>query len=163
VSSESKAIDERELDFVITALLTGLALGEEAQRRLHARGHPILRFSHGYVFQHLMGEPITIGELAHRLGVTQQAASKVTGELEAAGYLERRTDQSDRRARRIALTDAGRDAIAQARAGRAELAAELADRLGADRLEEARAILLEALDAIGGLEAIRGRRVPPVR
>jgi hypothetical protein len=41
------------------------------------------------------------------------------------------------------------------------VAAELAERLGAERVEAARGALLEALEAFGGAAAVRGRRVRP--
>jgi hypothetical protein len=39
----------------------------------------------------------------------------------------------------------------------------LAERLGERRVESLRRGLLDALEAAGGMEAVRARRVPPVR
>jgi DNA-binding MarR family transcriptional regulator len=47
-------------------------------------------------------------DLAARMKVTKQALNYLLGDLERLGYLERHPDPSDRRARRIALTDRGR-------------------------------------------------------
>jgi DNA-binding MarR family transcriptional regulator len=151
------------LDFAVVAQLAGLTLTDRTLERLHARGHTLLRVSHGYLFQHLIDGPVTVGELAQRLGVTQQAVSKTAAELSAAGYVQRMPDATDGRVRRVALTDRGRDAVRDTREVRAELVGELAEKLGADRVESARRILLAALDIAGGTTAVRHRRVRPAR
>jgi DNA-binding MarR family transcriptional regulator len=155
------SVSDDQLDFAVVAQLAGLALTDRALDLLHARGHTALRVSHGYVFQHLVEGPVTVGELAARLGVSQQAVSKTTAELAAAGYVQRIPDATDGRVRRIGLTDRGHAAVRDAREVRAELVARLTDRLGADRVESARRTLLAALDLAGGTAAVRRRRVRP--
>jgi DNA-binding MarR family transcriptional regulator len=154
---------EQDIDVVAAALLCGLALNEDVLRRLHERGHPALRFSHGFLVQHLVEGPIPVGALAERMDVTQQAASKAAGELEALGYVERVADPDDARVRRVRLSARGEQAVQATRAVRAEVAAELAERLGGRRVETLRRSLLAALDAAGGMEAVRTRRVPAWR
>ncbi len=150
-----------DIDISLAALFAGWALADEVQRRIAADGLDDLRFADGVVFQHLVAGPRTIGSLAERLGVTQQAASKAVGDLERRGYVKREADPGDRRARQVALTERGDAAIAAGRRHRAAVGAELADRLGAERVEAARTALLEALEAYGGAAAVRGRRVRP--
>jgi DNA-binding MarR family transcriptional regulator len=152
-----------ELDTVTALYLTGLALTTEALGRLHAAGHPDLRISHGFVVQHLVEGPVRIGDLAVRMGVTQQAASKAVAELEALGYLERTSDPGDARVRRVGLSARGAAAVSTTRAVRADIERELAAALGAGRVEEARRTALDALEWAGGAEAVRGRRVRPPR
>ena len=115
----------------------------------------------GVVFQHLVPGPRTIGTLAERLGVSQQAASKAVADLERRGYVRRAADPDDGRARIVALTDRGEDAIAAGRRHRAAVERELAEQLGAERVEAARQTLVDALEALGGSAAVRGRRVRP--
>jgi DNA-binding MarR family transcriptional regulator len=152
-----------ELDAVTALYLAGLALTTEAARRLHAAGHPALRISHGFVVQHLVEGPVRIGDLAARMGVTQQAASKAVAELEELGYLERGVDPTDGRVRRVGLSARGIDAVATTRAVRADIERELAAAVGADRVEAARRTALDALAWAGGADAVRARRVPPPR
>jgi DNA-binding MarR family transcriptional regulator len=152
---------EPDIDFSLAALFAGWALADEVQRRIAADGLDDLRFADGVVFQHLVAGPRTIGSLAERLGVTQQAASKAVADLERRGYVRREADPDDGRARRVALTERGDAAIDAGRRHRAAVAEELAERLGADRVEAARTTLLEALGAFGGAAAVRGRRVRP--
>jgi DNA-binding MarR family transcriptional regulator len=155
--------DPAGADLPLAALFAGWALADEVQRRIAADGLGDLRFADGVVFQHLVAGPRTIGSLAERLGVTQQAASKAVTDLERRGYVRREADPDDGRARRVALTERGDAAIESGRRHRAALERELGARLGAERVEAARATLLDALEAFGGAAAVRGRRVrPPV-
>ena len=160
---DAAEVDPAGLDLVLAALFAGLALNEQVTDRLHADGFGDLRFSHGFVFQHLVPGPLPVGELARRMGVSQQAASKAAGELERLGYLERTPDPADARVRRLGLSAHGRAAVAAGRAARATVAAELDAALGARRAARLRADLTAALAAAGGLDAVRARRVPPVR
>jgi DNA-binding MarR family transcriptional regulator len=152
-----------ELDVVSALYLSGLALTTEALRRLHDAGHPDLRISHGFVVQHLVEGPVRIGDLAARMGVTQQAASKVVAELEGLGYLERGVDPGDGRVRRVGLSTRGTDAVARTRAVRADIERELAAVVGADRVAVVRRTALDALEWAGGADAVRARRVPTPR
>ena len=82
-------------------------------------GFEDVRFSHGFVFQHLLREPMTVGALARAMGVTQQRASKAAAELEELGYVRREVDPADARVRRLVLTARGHGAVAAARLARA--------------------------------------------
>ena len=101
-----------------------------------------------------------IGELAARLGVSQQAASKSVADLERRGYVRREADPADGRARHAALTARGEAAIAAGRRHRAAVAAELASAGRGARGGRART-LVDVLEALGGGAAVRGRRVRP--
>ena len=160
---DAEDIDPAQLDVVLAALFAGLALNEQVTGRLHAAGFADLRFSHGFVFQHLVPGPLPVGELARRMDVSQQAASKAAAELERLGYIERVPDPGDARVRRLALSERGRAAVAAGRVARAEVAAGLEATLGLRRASALRAALLDVLDAAGGMAAVRARRVPPVR
>jgi DNA-binding MarR family transcriptional regulator len=138
-------------------------MADEIQRRLAADGMADLRFADGFVFQHLVERPVTIGSLAERLEVTQQAASKAVADLERRGYVSRVRDPSDARVRLVALTERGRAAVEGAREHRAALVAELGDRLGPRRVDAANRLLGEVVAELGDDAAVRGRRVRPPR
>ncbi|MGI5283113.1 MarR family winged helix-turn-helix transcriptional regulator [Nonomuraea polychroma] len=153
-----------DLDTGTLALFMGFAAAEVVQQSLADQGFAGLRFAHGYVFQHLVGGGgPTVGELAPKLGVTQQAASKAVAELERLGYVERLADPGDARIRRVHLTRRGQEAVAAARRAREALEARLAGRGGKRRLQECRALLAELLDELGGAPAVRHREVRPPR
>jgi DNA-binding MarR family transcriptional regulator len=149
----------QQLDLSLASLFAGLALAEDVQRRMAADGFGDARFGHGFVFQHLVGGPVAIGDLARAMDVTQQRASKATAELEALGYVRREPDPGDARVRRIALTDRGRAAIESARRARASVVAELRATLGAERLAATEEFLRDVLRSTGAEGAVRARRV----
>jgi DNA-binding MarR family transcriptional regulator len=155
--------DPADADLSLASLFTGWALADELQRRLAADGFADTRFSDGVVFQHLIGGPLTIGALAERLAVTQQAVSKSVVDLEKRGYLSRETDPADARARLVVLTSRGEAVIAASRRQRAALDAELRQALGADRIESARILLVDTLHHLGVTPTLRERRVSPPR
>jgi DNA-binding MarR family transcriptional regulator len=148
-----------DIDLSLASLFAGWAMADEIQRRLAADGFDDARFADGFVFQHLVEGPVTIGALAERLGVSQQAASKAVADLERRGYVARAADPDDARARLVALTPRGDAVIAAARRHRGALAGELAERLGPRRVDAARRVLLDVVDALGAEPAVRGRRV----
>ena len=53
-------------------------------------------------------------DLAARAVLSRTRVSRIVGELEAAGYVERRPDPDDGRASLVALTPAGREALRRA-------------------------------------------------
>ena len=67
-----------------------------------------------YFTAHAPGGSQRIGELARSLRITVGATSKLVDRVEAAGLIRRELDADDRRASRVALTDAGRHALAAA-------------------------------------------------
>jgi DNA-binding MarR family transcriptional regulator len=151
----------RGADLPLASLFAGWALADEVQRRIAADGLADLRMADGVLFQHLVPGPRTIGSLAERLGVTQQAASKAVADLERRGYVRREADPGDARVRRAALTARGEAAIEAGRRHRAALEAELAERLGPRRIAAARNTLIDVVEALGGAESVRRRRVRP--
>jgi DNA-binding MarR family transcriptional regulator len=152
-------VEDVSLDLSLVSLFAGLALAEEVQRRLAAEGFEDLRFGHGFVFQHLVAGPVTIGDLARAMDVTQQRASKATAELEALEYVARAAHPGDARVRRVGLTARGEAAIAAARRARAAVVGEVRERLGAERVDAAEQLLNDVLRETGAEPAIRARRV----
>lgn len=157
----SPSLDPHAIDVATLAWLAGAAANEALLRAVRGAHHKRVRNAHGYVFQHLVGGPRTVGELAELLGVTQQAASKVVLELEQLGYVERQPDAADKRVRRIALTRRGASVVERGRAARAALEDELLERVGPKVLDDARRALVALLDLSGGLDAVARRRVKP--
>ncbi|MBN9215480.1 MAG: MarR family transcriptional regulator [Microbacterium sp.] len=57
--------------------------------------------------------PHTLGELADRERVSSPSMNRTVNCLEESGYLSRTPDETDRRKVNIALTDEGRDVVAE--------------------------------------------------
>lgn len=157
------SLEPGDLDTGTLALFVGFAAAALVQDAVAEDGFTGLRFSHGYVFQHLIEGSPTVGELAEKLDMTQQGASKAVAELERLGYVERAADPRDARIRRIRLTGRGRAAVAAARRARRSVEERLERRCGAERLAASRAVLVELLDELGGTAAARRREVRPPR
>ena len=152
-------VDLEALDLATLSWLAGGAGNEHLLGAIQAEGHPQLRISHGYVFQLLIEGSLTIGEIAEGLGVTQQGASKAVAELVALGYLDLSEGENDRRVRQVALSAQGRKAVADARAARRRLDKKLTAKLGDAGMQAAREALIVLLGEVGGMSAVRGRRV----
>jgi DNA-binding MarR family transcriptional regulator len=89
-------------------------------------------------------------DLAAAARVTKQSMGAVLDQLEAAGYVERADDPTDRRAKIVRLTKRGRDAGKLLRGAVRRVEADWSRRIGAERLATVRSALedlLASLDA----------------
>jgi DNA-binding MarR family transcriptional regulator len=147
------------LDLGHLSLFVGLAFAGEVQDRLAAQGYGDVRFAHGFLIQHLVGADRTIGELATRLEVTQQAASKSVAELVTLRYVERVPDPDDARINRVRLSARGLEMLDASRKIRASVEKRLLAKHGDRKLDAVRAQLAEVLETLGGADAVRARKV----
>jgi DNA-binding MarR family transcriptional regulator len=91
---------------------------------------------------------LRVGDLARALRITVGAASKLVDRVEAAGLLRRELDADDRRASRVALTDAGRRMLAGASATyEAEMATVLNATLTVDEQQQVYTCIRRLLNA----------------
>ena len=89
---------------------------EALRAHLNERGFTDLGASFGYVLRALAAEPLTATQLAARLHLTPQGAAKIADAMVRHGYVERRVDPADARARRLVLAARGQQALRAARA-----------------------------------------------
>lgn len=68
--------------------------------------------SHSAVFAQIRPEGSRLTNLARGANVTPQAMGELVDELEELGYVNRRPDPTDRRAKLIVLTDRGQQCVA---------------------------------------------------
>jgi DNA-binding MarR family transcriptional regulator len=132
-------------DFGILLARAYIGFVEALRSELAAEGYDDLHGSFGYVARALAEEPLTLRDLAVRLGITSQGALKIVDDMEAHGYLERRADPSDGRAKRLGLTKRGERALAAARAIHRRFERALADRFGKRKVAIGRAMLEEVV------------------
>ncbi len=129
------------------------AVTDEVHERLAEQGFGDIRPAHGYSFQLLSWRPegVTAVALGEHLGITKQAATQLADDLEKRGYIERRPDPSDRRARLIFLTRRGWDCIACGVAAWKEVEDRWATLIGGPaHLERLRADLAAYVASVSG-------------
>ena len=119
------------------------AVQQHMLERLHERGFDDLDAAHLHVFQYPGPQGSRPTKLAARLQISKQALNYLLGELERLGYLERRPDPDDLRSKRVALTRRGVSAVGVIREAVAEMEASWAQRLGPERFDQLRSLLLE--------------------
>lgn len=160
MSDPPTELELTRLDLAQLALFVGMAADHWVLERLTRAGFESLRSSHGFIVQHLIGAPRSASELAGLLSISQQAVSKSLSELRRSGYIEG-VPSEDARVRRVRLSKRGRALLATSRALRMRLQAKLTRTAGVRQMADAQALLLVALEQLGGSEAVKKRRVRP--
>jgi len=126
---------------------------EAARRRLldalHAAGFTDLNASHLSILLYPGPQGLRPSDLAADRQMSRQSVNYLLGQVEALGYLERRSDPHDQRSKRLALTPRGRRAAVVMRKSMADLEKEWADELGATRFTDLKALLTD----LGGIVA----------
>ncbi|MDX3661346.1 MarR family winged helix-turn-helix transcriptional regulator [Streptomyces sp. ID05-26A] len=122
-------------------LLSGFQ--KELFTRLTEAGHEHLRPRHGAVMAYITTDGTRASELSERSGQHKQVIGTLIDELESLGYVTRRPDPADRRAKLVVPTDLGRDQMVQAKRIIAEIEGRLADLVGSDRFAEFKKVFTE--------------------
>jgi DNA-binding MarR family transcriptional regulator len=129
---------ERPENLAILLREAFVALNDLALARLAERGHGAVRPAHGAVFQYLDDTGTTVSVLAERAQMTKQSMAELVRHLETHGYVDRVPDPHDRRAKRVQVTDRGRDVFAIVRELVEETEQQLLEALGAHRMRRLR-------------------------
>jgi DNA-binding MarR family transcriptional regulator len=108
-------------DLGVLAAQLLLSIQDEVFARLAAEGFDDLHPRHGVVLAYLDEDGVRATELARLSGRHKQVVGRLIDELESLGYVERRPDRADRRAKLIVPTERG---LAQMRLGD-EIVAEI--------------------------------------
>lgn len=133
--------DPRPGDLPQPTLLTLLrsverAVTAQVVARLARAGYPGLSPTHGKVFPFVGDAGSRVADMARAAGVTKQTMAEFVSLLERQGYVERRPDPSDQRAKLVVLTDRGREVVATGARALAEARARVAAAIGDDGLAE---------------------------
>ena len=81
---------------------------QDVEAALEEAGYGDIRRPHANVFTFMRTEGIQVSELTRLAHVRKQTMTQAVEELERLGYVERRPDPSDRRARLVFLTERGK-------------------------------------------------------
>ena len=84
---------------------------------------------HVAALEQLRGGPVTVGELASRLGLTLPTVSGVLADLDRAGFVTRHADPADRRRTIAQIADGKRELVSQWLDGAAGPLARVLDKL----------------------------------
>jgi DNA-binding MarR family transcriptional regulator len=110
-SRRRKERQEWNPDLGVLASRFLFSLQDELFERLAAAGYDDLHPRHAAVLAYLDEDGIRATEVARLSGRHKQIVGRIVDELEELGYLERRPDPADRRAKLIFPTDRGLDEI----------------------------------------------------
>jgi DNA-binding MarR family transcriptional regulator len=111
------------------------------QEGLARRGFDDVRPAHGFAFARISDGDATTADLAEHLGITKQAAGQLVEYLVDHGYVVRRPDERDARARLLLLTERGWACTAAAEAAASETVDGWKSQLGPAEFGRLRAAL----------------------
>ncbi|MEU6091568.1 MarR family transcriptional regulator [Streptomyces sp. NPDC047085] len=104
-----------EIERALTRITYLGTRARQHDRLMALAGVPLDRAAVALLRQVEDAELLRPGELAQRLGVEASHVTRTVQQLQRSGYVTRVPDPDDRRAQRIRLTDAGREAVARIR------------------------------------------------
>ena len=108
-------------------------------RAVSEAGATDMRPAHGNAMEMLaIQDGLRLTDIAARAGMAPQSMGEIVDDLVAKGYLSRREDPADRRAKRIYLTKKGRDTAQASRIALLEIERRISETLGTDTYQELR-------------------------
>jgi DNA-binding MarR family transcriptional regulator len=108
-------------------------------RAVSEAGATDMRPAHGNAMEMLaIQDGLRLTDIAARAGMAPQSMGEIVDDLVAKGYLSRREDPADRRAKRIYLTQKGRDTAQASRIALLEIERRISETLGTDTYQEMR-------------------------
>jgi DNA-binding MarR family transcriptional regulator len=140
--------ERREPGIGILAARLLFAVHDELYARLEEAGHGRLTHLHGAVIAHLDEEGTRATELARRSGRHKQVIGRIVDELEALGYVERRPEEVDRRAKLVVPTERGREVMRLSDGIVRDIERRVARILGKDKFNDFRETLGVVVDLL---------------
>ena len=135
-------------DLGILAAQVLFSFQNELFEELAAQGHPEIRPRHGAVLAYLDRAGMRATDLARSSGRHKQVIGALIDELVALGYVERRPDPEDRRAKLVVPTARGLDEMRRSDAIARAIERRHAERIGEEALDR----LKESLNQIAILD-----------
>jgi DNA-binding MarR family transcriptional regulator len=128
-------------DLWVLAIRLLASLQDELYERLAAAGYGELQPRHGAVLAYLDEDGVRATEIARLSGNHKQIVGRIIDELEILGYVERRPDPADRRAKLIFPTERGLAMTQLADEVVAEIEARHSNEIGARTYSQFRDVL----------------------
>jgi DNA-binding MarR family transcriptional regulator len=120
-------------------------------RTLHRHGHDAIRPKHGAVFANIDRAGTRATALAARAGIGKASMGELIDDLERLGYVERRPDPTDRRAKLVVPTQIAIDVTTLVHRFNRRLEASYKRLLGADDYDALRRSL-RAMAPVGDMQ-----------
>ncbi|HEY6744190.1 MAG TPA: MarR family transcriptional regulator [Mycobacteriales bacterium] len=114
------------------------AMEAEVLAALAEAGFDDITVAQARVFQRIASEGSRLTDLAAAAQVTKQTAGSLVDQLESAGYVERRPDPRDGRARLVVVSERGAAAVRASQDVVAQVEARWTAHLGAERTAQLR-------------------------
>lgn len=125
--------------------LAGVVFLDDLTDRLRADGFEGFSARTGWVIRSIGDQPISLRDLADRMGLSSPGTLKAIEPMIQRGYLER-SRARDRRVRAVAVTERGREALAAARAFHVEFEQRMVDLVGEEATRNTRRALESLVD-----------------
>lgn len=130
--------DEQETPLGVLMFVAHRAMESRALKAVIEAGFRDVTLAQARVFARIGPQGTRLTDLAEQAQVTKQTAGFLVDQLERAGYVERRRDPTDARARLVCVSERGAAAVEIANAEVARVEAEWEAHLGARRMRELR-------------------------
>jgi len=118
-------------------------------RHAHVRGWMDAKFAHNSVFGTLGLEGARSADLAEKAGITRQSMGEIVRELVDLGILEMAPDPTDRRAKLVTYTEAGRQEVVEGFSHIVDFEERMVAELGEEGYEQLRAGLEKIVEVLG--------------
>ena len=118
-------------------------------------GHPALRINFEPYFSMASEGGARLSDIADMLAISRQAANQTANQIEAAGYLRRGADSSDRRAKLLLLTTQGEKVIADGAREALRAETEIRGLVGSARMDATEESLMDLCREFDLLPAYR--------
>lgn len=143
---EHQERDERRFNTIAMLGQAYSLLGFRIVNGVVGAGHPI-KPAHSAVFAQIRPGGSRLTELAAGADITPQSMGVIVDELEDLGYVARKPDPRDRRAKLITLTARGQEAVDAGEATITGIEQDLVDILGDEGAEQLRGLLMTIISA----------------
>jgi DNA-binding MarR family transcriptional regulator len=137
---------EQDVNLGILMFVAYRAMESRALAALAEAGFDDVTLAQARVFERVGPHGTRLTELSEQAQVTKQTAGFLVDQLEKAGYVERRPDPTDARARLVCVAQRGAKAAAIADAVVAGVEAEWEEYLGVDEMRQLRRSLTHLLE-----------------
>jgi DNA-binding MarR family transcriptional regulator len=146
--ADQRPWEERRTGLGILAAGLLFAVQDHLYARLEEAGYGNVTRAHGSVIAHLDQDGTRASELARRSGRHRQIIGRIVDELEELGYVERRPEKKDRRAKLVVPTERGRALMRFSDSVIDELEQEQRDALGMREFERFRRTLSAIVESL---------------